>query len=203
MLSDQRLAAEGGGEMTKEQCEEQIRRWTDEERERYIAEGNSDTDDLSPVVAERVGARIDREVAKNPTFAKAWALVAEEMEAAKNRPNLGPFTDAEVESFVAANKKIERFEREKARLLEEILSRSEPISFQSESDLERHKALLRPVFQVAEGLLEKLVRRFGEQDLMRLQEIVKNAKSAQSTRVETIEFGLTRMEDAEGGKEAK
>jgi len=125
--------------MTQKQCEEKIEQWTSEERERYVAEGNSDSEDLLQVVVERVGERIDREVDRNPAFAKAFALITKEMEAERNRPDLGPFTDAEVESFVAASKKMERFEREKKRLLEEILSRPEPV-FESESDKERYKA---------------------------------------------------------------
>jgi hypothetical protein len=187
--------------MTQKQCEEKIEQWTSEERERYVAEGNSDSEDLLQVVVERVGERIDREVDRNPAFAKAFALITKEMEAERNRPNLGPFTDAEVESFVAASKKMERFEREKKRLLEEILSRPEPV-FESESDKERYKAfrvLASNMFpEAAPEDREKFVRRIREDDMERLKEIAKLARAAATTRIEMIEFGMTRMEDRDG-----
>jgi hypothetical protein len=180
--------------MTQKQCEEKIEQWTSEERERYVAEGNSDSEDLLQVVVERVGERIDREVDRNPAFAKAFALITKEMEAERNRPNLGPFTDAEVESFVAASKKMERFEREKKRLLEEILSRPEPV-FESESDKEGYKAFR---VEAAPEDREKFVRRIREDDMERLKEIAKLARAAATTRIEMIEFGMTRMEDRDG-----
>jgi len=95
----------------------------------------------------------------------------------------------------------QRFEREKKRLLEEILSRPEPV-FESESDKERYKAfrvLASNMFpEAAPEDREKFVRRIREDDMERLKEIAKLARAAATTRIEMIEFGMTRMEDRDG-----